>query len=150
LKRNKTSYFFFIFFCISHTYFSQSSQKIRIRKDQTSFYFFQKGKSTDTISSGHCDLFYIRVSDTLKNELTFWIENAQLQIYQADTVLKLKYIPGLRYEAYFLKKDSADVKYKWSNFVNGAAALEKKRIRIQIFDRKDHELLLENNFVYKP
>lgn len=123
---------------------------MRIRKDHTSFYFFQKGKPTDTISFGQYDLFYIRVPDTLKKDLTFWIENAQLQNYQADTVLKIRYVPGLRYEAYFVKKDSADVKYQWSNFVNGAAAVEKNKIRIQIFDEKDHDLLLENNFVYKP
>src|SRR5690606_1963388 len=105
---------------------------------------------SDTISFDRHDLFYVKVPDTLKNDLAFWIENAQLQFFQADTVLKIKYVPGLRYEAYFLKKDSAEVKYKWSNFVNGPAAIEKNKIRIQIFGRKDHDLLLENNFVYKP
>lgn len=82
--------------------------------------------------------------------MSFSIENAQLQSYQADTVLKLKHIPGLRYEAYFVKKDSAEVKYIWSNFVNGPAAVEKNKIRILVFDKKDHGLLLENTFVYKP
>lgn len=150
MTRNKPSYFLFIYLCISSACFSQTVEKIKIRKDHKTLYFFQKGKASDTISPGLHDLFYINVSDTLKNDITFWIENAQLQSHSADTLLKIKYIPGLRYEAYYARKDSAGTKYHWSNFVNGAATIEKNKIRIQIFDRKDHELLLENNFVFKP
>ncbi|MBL7931276.1 MAG: hypothetical protein JNL60_05225, partial [Bacteroidia bacterium] len=114
------------------------------------FYFFQKGTSSDTITSGSHDLFYIKISDTLKSDFTFWIENAQLQSFEGDTVLKLRYVPGLRYEAYYLKKDNADLKYHWDNFVNGAATIEKEKIRIQVFEKMDHNLLLENTFIYKP
>lgn len=104
----------------------------------------------DTISDGAGDIFFLKVSDTLKRTLIFSVDNAQLMRPFNDTLLKLRHVPGIRYECFFEKSDSlGSGSYTWKNYVNGASTLKKNIVRIQVTEKNKPELLLENIYIYR-
>jgi hypothetical protein len=120
-------------------------------------YFFQKGNKTDTIQKNNGDIFYLVLSDSLKNRLAFMIDNAQLLPTANDSLVRLKYIRGIKYECFYTKvtgyKQNSvnDHRYVLKNLVNGASdGFGHNQVKIQLIDKPKGELVLENLFIYLP
>lgn len=151
MKRNSALYGLLFYIGFLGQLLSQTtSSKIKIRKPGTDFYFFQLGKIRDSIASGQGDVFYLRLSDSLKKNLIFSIDNAQLLTQSGDTLFRLRPVAGIRYECYFEKRDSLSrTIYVWKNYVNGASPLQRHIVRVQIMERNKPETILENRYIYR-
>lgn len=141
-----SAFLFFLFF--SFFSFSQKHPKIRAKRE-SGLIFFQKGAKSDTLVKNKSDLFYVYVPDSLRKNYSILTENGQLQPAQADSVFKFTYLYGLKYESLFIK-----VAYNYQTalrtLINGTSAIESNKIRIQVFDKKEEKVILENVFFYRP
>lgn len=158
---NGTFFLLFLFVFVA-TKAQKSDAVIHLKKESAYFLFFQQGKKTDTINNSQNNIFYLLIPDTLKEELSFNTENAQIARYKNDSLVKVNYLPGLKYEYLFEKeksendfekKDKKTVNTKKGSFkslINGATDLSPGLIRIQVYNRKTQLLLHEINLYYKP
>jgi hypothetical protein len=94
-------------------------------------------------------VFYLRVHDSLKEVFTLLSENAQFVAVSGDTLFQLRYIPGLRYEHIYKKSDAGISGFTFHTLVNGASVAEKQRVIIQILNRRESGILLENKFIFR-
>jgi hypothetical protein len=133
---------------------AQEPRRIKFSKSQNSFYFFQAGKNRDTVRAGQGDLFYLIVSDSLKDRLLIEIENARLEKTTNYSLQRLIYIPGMKYESEFVQAPvnngrSPDAKFTFVTRVNGSSPGDHSAVRIQVMDRRENKVLLENIFFYR-
>ena len=155
---------FFAFFYFHHIN-SQTLQTIKIKKSEETFYFFQKGNPTDTISKGKGDVFYLTVKENLKNRLIILIENGQLLKTENDSVFKLNYIKGISYECLFEKimikdldakinqrksSDSSQYsKYEFKCLINGVSTTVQQNVVFRFKLKNELNFILENKFYYR-
>ena len=152
LFRRIASFIYFAFF-ISGFLNSQPTQKIKFSRSTHLIYFFQIGAKSDTLHKNKNDLFFISFPDTSKDQILIATENGQFRKTDHDTVIRLVYVPGLKYESYFERKeipDSVMSKVPVTEFktqVNGPSVYNSKKIQIQVIDRKRNQIIIENIFV---
>lgn len=127
---------------------AQLPDKIKFKKENNGFFFFQKGNTTDTISLNRGDLFYLHVGDSLKKTISILVENASMWPVQGDTTIQLRYVPGIRYEHVYIKEQAHATGYTFKSLVNGSAVVEKNKILIQVFDKRKEDIILENRYVF--
>ncbi len=135
----------------------------KVKKANESFYFFQKGNAKDTISKNSGDLFYLIIKDKLKKILYIHIDNGQLLKTDNDSVFRVNYIKGIKYECFFEKilaegpdefpgkknDQEKNITYNFKCMINGVSNEEKNKIVFR-FKVKDEALpFLENKFFYK-
>jgi len=144
-----------LFFLQISTVRSQSPTRFKIRKENNTFVFFQKGIANDSISKKNGGEFYLVVNDSLKKYLLIHVENGQLLSTSNDSLVKLIYMNKLRYECFYTdvtKKYSAQpskkIIWKFETLINGVSVYPENKIRIKIFDGRYDKLLLENVFYY--
>jgi hypothetical protein len=112
--------------------------------------FYQLGKICDTVSAGKGDLFYLSVPDSLKKQVSVLIENGKLDLVKNDSLVKLSYLPGLRYEGLFVSKDSnPESPFVFKSLINGISTTEKKKILIRIVNKKKDKALLEKEYYFR-
>jgi len=145
----------FIFFPL---FFFSQTEKIRIKKED-SFYFFQLGQKSDTISPNKNDLFYLKMTGKLGCNTRIEIENGRLLKTKNDTVYQLKNIPNLQYEHYF--QDSTFVANKnkpgatndncrkFITHINGANEAKGNTVKIVFYNVNSKNVVLSNTFYYK-
>lgn len=126
--------------------FTQTLPVIHVKKESDKVIFFKKGIKSDSIVKGRSDLFYLVVSDSLKKNISLLIENGQLVQTKNDSLFLLRYLYGVKYEALYLKEEKEA--FKFNSLINGASAYEKNRVLIQVVNKKDDEVLIENRFIY--
>lgn len=150
MTRTKYVYLVLFFLAAYSSILSQNTpQKIRVRK-VPGFYFFQKGKATDTISAEQGNHFYFKGSDTTKVSVLFSIDNAQLMPLAGDTLFQLIFVPGIRYECYFERPEKQASNFlAWKCRVNGASLLPQKTIRIHLVEKHSTETILENTYLLR-
>src|SRR4051812_35227807 len=140
--------FLVLFFCAFGGY-GQTPRKLRFEKDRSLIYFFQLGAPSDTITKEKTDRFVLLVPDSMKEQVRIDLDNAKIQAIK-DSLVTLMYLPGLRYEAIYARPYSplgSPVEKPVLNVqINGAAQLERKKIRVQFIDRRNNKLILENQF----
>ncbi len=156
----------FILFLIAifhlNTFYSQAPQIIRVKKTDDSFYFFQKGNSTDTLSQTKGNAFYLIVKGKLRDRLIIDVENGQLLKTANDSVFKFHYIKGITYECFFEKviagvplekriknKNTVTVAYEFKCLINGVSNEEKNNILFRFKTKGDSEYFLENKFYFR-
>lgn len=128
---------------------AQGPEKIRFKKDLQYIYFFQKAAQSDTIIKNKTDVFYLLVPDSLKAHLIIASENACISKLTNDSLVLCKYLPGLRYEQYYLLSDEEQV-WKYRSGINGAAVVPREKILIQFLDKRTNKVIFENSFVAIP
>ncbi|MCE3226889.1 MAG: hypothetical protein K0S32_1440 [Bacteroidetes bacterium] len=137
---------------------AQPLKKIKVKKNQTKVvYFYQKGLKSDTIVKSKNDLFYLLLSDTLKDHIIIQIENGQLQKTANDSLFRLVYIRGINYESSYTKTlivlDEMEAhpkkRYDFKTAVNGTSSAPANEIHIQFKVKNMVKPLLENVFYYK-
>ncbi len=158
---NRFTLLFFAILFLSDFY-SQAPQIIHVKKTDDSFYFFQKGRSTDSISKTTGNTFYLIVRGKLRNRLVIDIENGQLLKTTNDSVFKFNYIKGIAYECFFEKiiegnplekrnkaKNTVTVKYYFKCLINGVSNEEKNKVFFRFKTKGDSEYFLENKFYFR-
>ncbi len=149
--------FVFYFLFVAGMLSAQNPQKIKFQKNSGVIYFFIKGNGNDSVVSKTNDLFYFIVPDSLKKGTVLFVENGQLLKTANDSLVRLNYMPGLKYESQFvinetpqpgdpkkLKKD-----FNLISLINGASSYQKNKILIQVVNKKEDKVLIENVFYYK-
>ncbi|MBX3164281.1 MAG: hypothetical protein KF900_07345 [Bacteroidetes bacterium] len=126
--------------------FSQETQTFYFKKENP-FLFFQKGAKSDSIIKNQNDVFYLIVPDSLKKSISILVENGQIHATNNDSLVKLNYLFGLKYESLFQKNAATD-KPELKTFINGGTNYLKQTITLEITDTKTGTLLLKNSFFY--
>lgn len=124
---------------------AQEPNLIRVKKDQHSFYFFQKGPKSDTLDNH--SLFYLIVPDTLKKNISVQVDNGRLLATENDSLLQFNYLYSMQYESVYSKvSNEKKARFELKTLVNGTSGMEQNVIRIRIVDRRENEILLENRY----
>lgn len=150
-----------ILFAANFNLLAQKPTSIKVKKRTEMVYFYQEGEKCDTISKNHCNRFYLFVQDSLKKHINIICENAQIQKTKNDSVFTVLYLPGLKYESYFAKKDSISATAKKSKIqknkqnlelisgIDGVSSYYREKIQIKFIDKRSDKVLLENIFYGK-
>lgn len=142
-------------FFISKKSNSQILKKFKIKKNNSLIYFFQKENKNDTLSLTKNNLFYLIIPDTLKDKISVFIDNAMLQKTENDSLLSLKYMPGLKYESFYEVNEQIQFKatrpkqYDFKTLINGTSILYKNTICIQLVKRIEGLVIIKNFFIIK-
>ncbi len=131
---------------------AQKANPIKVKKANSSFYFFQKGNNTDTISKNKGNEFYLIANDSLKKILTVFIDNGQLIKTLNDSVFVFKYVKGFAYECFFKAKETRPgepIKYELKTLVNGISSIPPHTIQFAFKKGSEIKPLLENKFYFK-
>ena len=121
----------------------------------TFIYFFPKGANTDSVVKNSNDLFYLVVPDSLKKHIVVYVENGKLVKTTNDSLVKLNYTQGLKYESQFVISEVAEApkklkkEFELISLINGASSYEKNKILIQIINKKEEKVVIENIFFYR-
>lgn len=147
--------FYFLIFFLSETISSQTPQKIKFQKNSSLIYFFPKAK-TDSVISLSNDLFYLVIPDSLKRSIAIYIENGKMIRTSNDSIVQLNYMPGLKYESLYVineSKDPVDNKLKkefeFISLINGSSSYPKNKMLIQVVNKKEEKVVIENTYIYK-
>lgn len=70
--------------------------KIKIKKEDYSIYFFNSGKKTDTIQNTN-NTFVLKLGVSRRCNTFIEIENGKLVETESDSLFKLMYMPGMNY-----------------------------------------------------
>ena len=142
--------FYFSFLFVFTNITAQNPEKIKFQKNSSLIYFFPKGANTDSVVKNSNDLFYLVVPDSLKKHIVVYVENGKLVKTTNDSLVKLNYTQGLKYESQVaeapkkLKKE-----FELISLINGASSYEKNKILIQIINKKEEKVVIENIFFYR-
>ena len=122
--------------------FSASAQySLKVKKEDNRFLFFQKGIKTDTIIKNKSDLFYIKLPDSLKNNIQIFLKNGQFIKTDTDTLYRLIHISGMKYS--HSKPDSV-----FNTLLEGNCT-PSKTISIEFINTKTQGAFLKNIFIVK-
>ncbi|MCU0359993.1 MAG: hypothetical protein MUF75_04630 [Bacteroidia bacterium] len=137
--------------------FAQTKLKVLVRAEEGLIYFYKKGPVTDSTFTKTNTLFYLVCKPSQQRNILIGIDNARLMASKNDSLVYAEYLPGLKYEAWFVQSEdslSADGtiqkgKMVFTSFLNGTTQVDTSRIRIQIYLKKENELILENTYYLK-
>lgn len=122
--------------------FSASAQySLKVKKEDNRFLFFQRGINTDTIIKNKSDLFYIKLPDSLKNNIQIFLKNGQFIKTDTDTLYRLIHISGMKYS--HSKPDSV-----FNTLLEGNCT-PSKNISIEFINTKTQGAFLKNIFIVK-
>ena len=136
---------------------AQTPEKIKFQKNSSFIYFFPKGAKADSVIKNTNDLFYLVIPDSLKKFVTVYVENGKLIKTINDSIVKLNYMQGLKYESQFIINEvHVDAnpkilkkKFEMISLINGASSYQKNKILIQIINKKEEKVVIENIFFYR-
>jgi hypothetical protein len=135
-----------------HFILSQTQASFEVRKPNDLIYFFEKGAKRDTLVKDN--LFYLVISDSLKNNILIQTENAQIQLTENDSLIRIQYLPGMKYESWYVMQEdqwgsSKKKKLILKNFVNGTSQMDRGKVSFKISRKKEEDILIQNAFYYK-
>ena len=119
----------------------QAQYAIKVKKEDNRFLFFQLGTKTDTIIKNKSDLFLIKLPDSLKNDISIFIRNAQFIATKKDSIYRLRPVPGMKYS--HSKPDSV-----FQTLVEGNCPTSKL-ITIEFMNTHTQQRILQNKFIVK-
>lgn len=120
---------------------SSAQYSLKVKKEDNRFLFFQKGIKTDTIIKNKSDLFYIKLPDSLKNNIQIFLKNGQFIKTNTDTLYRLIHISGMKYS--HSKPDSV-----FNTLLEGNCT-PSKNISIEFINTKTQGAFLKNIFIVK-
>ncbi len=120
---------------------SSAQYSLKVKKEDNRFLFFQKGIKTDTIIKNKSDLFYIKLPDSLKNNIQIFLKNGQFIKTDTDTLYRLIHISGMKYS--HSKPDSV-----FNTLLEGNCT-PSKNISIEFINTKTKGAFLKNIFIVK-
>ena len=134
---------FLLICCLPLIPFAQNPKLIKVKKDQSTFFFFQKGSKSNLITPNKSDVFYLVLSDSLKQVLEIETENAQITAAENDSLVLIKYLPGINYLHKYIPQEKDNESngvlsskkqlpshLQLQTLINGASSLEKNKISV--------------------
>lgn len=152
----KYIFYFLILFIFANAK-AQTPEKIKFEKNSKLIYFFQKGATKDSVVKSTNDLFYLVIPDSMKKHIVIYVENGKLIKTINDSIVKLNYMQGLKYESLFVINEvpvSEGAKklrkqFDMISLINGSSSYHKNKILIQIINKKEEKVVIENVFIYQ-
>jgi len=159
--------FILLLFILPLTIVAQNNlDKIKIKKEDYSLYFFQKGIKSDTITSQKNNLFVLKIGVSRRCNALIEVENGRLIPTNNDSIYQLSYMPHLNYRHFFKDSISSAEAYKTKNSsskkpnispcsifkteINGSNNTgQSKQINITIKNKSNDSLYLSNKFYYR-
>lgn len=132
---------FIIFILLFITISSSAQYALKVKKEDNRFFFFQKGIKGDTIIKNTSDIFYIKLPDSLKNNIQIFLQNGQFVKTDNDTLFRLIHISGMKYS--HSKPDSV-----FNTLLEGNCP-PSKTISIEFMNTKTQHPVLKNIFIVK-
>jgi hypothetical protein len=137
--------------------FAQTKLKVVVRAEEGLIYFYKKGPVADSTFNKKNTSFYLVCKPSQKKNILISIDNARLMASKNDSLVYAEYLPGLKYEAWYVHSEDSlnsnekvkQDKMSLTSFLNGTTEFEKSRMRIQIYLKDKNELILENTYYYK-
>lgn len=126
---------------ISLSLSATAQYSLKVKREDNRFLFFQKGIKSDTITKNNSNLFYIKLPDSLKNNIQIFIYNGQFEKTDNDTIYHLRLINGMKYS--HTKPDSV-----FNTLLEGNCT-PSKTIGIEFINTKNQQVILKNNFIVK-
>ncbi len=120
---------------------SSAQYALKVKKEDNRFIFFQKGTKNDTLIKNKTDLFYIKLPDSLRQNIEILVINGQFIKTDNDTIYKLRYVPGMKYS--HSKPDSI-----FNTLLEGNC-MSTKKISIEFINTKTQKSFLKNIFIAK-
>lgn len=120
---------------------SSAQYAFKVKKEDNRFLFFQKGIKSDTIIKNKSDLFYIKLPDSLKNNIQIFLKNGQFVKTDNDTLYRLIPILGMKYS--HSKPDSV-----FNTLLEGNCP-PSKNISVEFINTKTQQIFLKNIFIAK-
>jgi hypothetical protein len=102
----------------------------------------------ETVTKGSNDLFYLLVPDSIKEYISIEIENGRFEQTTNDSIVRMIYIPGMRYEVLHPADTTSSVK-GIKAFVNGPSQHTRNEITVEFVDRREGKTILRNAFLYR-
>jgi hypothetical protein len=150
----KYLFYFSLLFVFTNTT-AQNPEKIKFQKNAPLIYFFSKGANKDSVVKNSNDLFYLVVPDSLKKHIVVYVENGKLTKTTNDSLVRLNYMQGLKYESQFVISEVTEApkkikkEFELISLINGASSYQKNKILIQIINKKEEKVVIENVFFYR-
>jgi hypothetical protein len=122
--------------------FSLSAQyAIKVKKQDNRFIFFQKGTKNDTLIKNKTDLFYIKLPDSLKQNVGIFLLNGQFIKTDNDTIYRLRFIRGMKYS--HSKPDTI-----FNTLLEGNC-MPSNIISVEFINTVTQQHYMKNNFIVK-
>ena len=119
----------------------QAQYAIKIKKEDNRFLFFQLSQKSDTIIKNKTDLFFIKLPDSLNNNLQLHINNGQFIKTGNKHVYQLIPIIGMKYS--HAQQDTM------LNTLLEGSCTSSKSINIKLINKIKNQLILKNDFIVK-
>lgn len=132
--------YIFIFFLFV-TFPAKAQYQVKIKKEDNRFLFFKLGNKLDSLINKDNNLFYIKLPDNNKKNISIFIENGQFVKTTNDTIYQILFIPGMKYS--HSKKDSI-----FNTLVEGTCNVSNI-IKIDFYDTYTNKSILKNQFTIK-
>jgi hypothetical protein len=123
--------------------FSQNIDTLHFKKTNNQFLFFPKSENSTAISASQINLFYLLLSDALKNKLEIEISNAQLKSTNNDSLVQIKYLPSLNYLVKFEKEKNQNSNFELKTMIDGESNFPLKKIRISFIQKFDSKIFAQ-------
>ena len=119
----------------------QAQYAIKIKKEDNRFLFFQLGQKSDIIIKNKTDLFFIKLPDSLTNQIEIHINNGQFTQTTSSNVYRLIPIIGMKYS--HTQQDTV------LNTLLEGSCTSSKSINIKLINKIKNQLILKNDFLVK-
>ena len=118
----------------------QAQYKVKVKKEDNCFLFFQVGNKCDTIVKNKNDIFLMKLPDSLKQNINVFITNGQLVQIKKDSLYKLMNVPGMKY--------SHSTPNALFNTLLEGNCTDSKNITVEFINTKTQQCFLKNKFTY--
>ncbi len=137
--RNKNTMKFIFSILLFISFSSQVQYALKVKKEDNRFLFFQVGTKNDTIIKNKTDLFFIKLPDSLKQNIQIFLKNGHFIKTDNDSIYRLIPILGMKYS--HSKPDSI-----FNTLLEGNCP-PTKTITIEFLNSLNQRLILKNNFI---
>lgn len=129
--------FFFTFSIVLH-----AQEKLKIKREDNRFLFYQMGNKNDTIVLNKSDLFFIKLPDSLKQSLQINISNGLFKAINKDSLIyQLQIVKGMKYS--HTKPDSIFMTLLEGN------CIPSHKIEINFLNTVTRKIIFKNTFFTK-
>lgn len=118
-----------------------AQQKIKVKRIDNRFFFYQAGIKNDTIIKYKSDLFFVKFPDSLQHHVVIYIQNGQLINTKNDSLFQFMPVSGMKYS--LSKPDSTFI-----TMLEGVCTASKN-ITIEVLNKRTDKIILKNKFLVK-
>lgn len=119
----------------------KAQEKIKIKREDNSFLFYQMGIKSDTIKKNKQDMFYIHLPDSAKHNISIFVNNGYFKPTNTTNQYQLVFINGMKYS--HTKPDSI-----FNTLLEGHCT-SQKIIYVKITNTKTEQELIKSVFYCK-